>query len=158
MRNNAFSLIELLIVIILLGILASLVSGNFLSSLKKGRDARRKADLQEVQKALELYYENNKQYPSSLTFGGQLSDANKTYMQKLPTDPSSNCAYSYITDSTNQTYYLLSTIENSLDKSYGVSQTGYLDPNDPNIKLQCGGCNCKFYVSSPNAPPLTPAP
>ena len=161
---TGFSLIEILIVIILLGILASLVSGNFLSSLKKGRDARRKTDLQEIQKALEMYYENNKAYPTptgtyGLPFGGRLQDSNRVYMQRLPSDPSSNCSYSYVVDTNNYNYYyLLSTIENPHDNSYGVSQNGYLDPNSGST-LQCGtNCTCKFYVSSPNAPPLTPVP
>lgn len=156
MNVRAFTLLELLIVIVILGVLASVISGNFLSSLKKGRDARRKADLQEVQKALEIYYENNGKYPTSLNFGSSLSDSSKTYMQKLPTDPKSPaCEYKYITNTDNPTYYyLLSTIENNLDQSYGVSQTGYEDPSNPGSKLQCGSCDCKFYVSSPNASPL----
>lgn len=150
--HKGFSLIELMIVIFILGILTSLIAGNFLTSLKKGRDARRKADLQEIQKALEMYYENNKKYPTDLSFGLPLSDGSKTYMQKIPKDPKSpTCEYKYVTDVTRSYYYLLATIENTQDQSYGVSQTGYKDPNNPGSKLKCGNCDCKFYVSSPNS-------
>ena len=158
MEKKGFTLLELLIVIVILGALASLITGNFISSLKKGRDARRKTDLTEIQKALEMYYESNGFYPSSLSFGGSLSDANRTYMQKVPTDPTSNCSYLYRVDSSAQSFYLLSTIENSQDQSDGVSQSGYEDPDSPGNSLQCGNCTCKFYLSSPNATPLTPMP
>ena len=43
--KKGFTLIELLIVIMILGVLAALITGNFFTSLKKGRDAKRKADL-----------------------------------------------------------------------------------------------------------------
>ncbi|PIP15252.1 hypothetical protein COX47_00635, partial [Candidatus Roizmanbacteria bacterium CG23_combo_of_CG06-09_8_20_14_all_35_49] len=58
MNRKAFTLIELLLVIIILGVLATLIIGNFFTSLKKGRDARRKGDLEQIQRALEMYYED----------------------------------------------------------------------------------------------------
>ncbi|KKP49563.1 MAG: hypothetical protein UR42_C0033G0004 [Candidatus Roizmanbacteria bacterium GW2011_GWA2_33_33] len=41
MNRKGFTLIELLIVIIILGVMASLITGNFFTSLKKGRDTKR---------------------------------------------------------------------------------------------------------------------
>ena len=78
MNRKAFTLIELLIVIIILGVLAALITGNFFTSLKKGRDAKRKADLEQVSRALEMYYEDKKAYPDSLTFGSSLPDPDST--------------------------------------------------------------------------------
>jgi len=65
MNKKGFTLIELLLVIIILGFLTSLIAGNFFTSLKKGRDARRKGDLEQIQRALEMYYEDNRAYPNS---------------------------------------------------------------------------------------------
>ena len=65
--QKGFTLIELLLVIIILGILAALISGNLINSLVKGRDARRKSDLQNIQKAVE-----NKMYKGKI-------DQNFTY-------------------------------------------------------------------------------
>jgi len=75
MNKKGFTLIELLVVIIVLGVLAALISGNFFTSLKKGRDAKRKADLEQIQRALEMYYEDKKAYPTfTFPFGGKLCE------------------------------------------------------------------------------------
>lgn len=150
--QQGFTLIELMIVIIILGVLTTLISGNFLNSLKKGRDARRKGDLQNIQKALELYYEDVKAYPTTVTFGDQLCHPNlgcdtstgKVYMQKIPVDPSSGYDYYYISpDGTD--YKLYSCIENEHDQGQGVLQAGYNN--------NCGNCECKFGLSSSNVTP-----
>lgn len=151
--KKGFSLIELLLVIAILGVLAGLISGNFINSLAKSRDARRKTDLEQIQKALELYYEDVKAYPTTLSFGNgaQLSHPTTTsikYMQAVPDDPSSG--YDYYYDSTDGTYYkLYSCIENTNDTARGVNQGGYTGTD-------CGGCKdtlCKYGVSSSNETP-----
>ncbi len=147
--KKGLTLIELLVAIIILGVLSSLIAGNVVNSLKKSRDARRKADLEQVQRALELYYQDNKQYPASLTWGGSLthpSNTNIIYMTKLPQDPVSGNNYLYQTDS-QKNYRLYSCIENPQDQGPGVNQSGYSGKN-------CGRCGiCKYGVSSPNTNP-----
>lgn len=145
----AFTLIEILVVIFLLGILSTFLSNTFITSLKKGRDARRKTDLQQIQRALEMYYEDKKHYPTPTVFpfGLSLSDpeSGKVYMQKVPNDPVSGNTYIYQSDGTY--YRLYSCIENQLDQGPGVNPTGYLGIN-------CGNCGlCKFQISSPNITP-----
>jgi type II secretion system protein G len=119
--KKGFTLLELMIAIVILGVLATLIAGNFLTSLKKGRDAKRKADLEQIQRALEMYYEDKKVYPTSLSFGGQLTDSvsGKIYMQKLPNDPSSGMNYRYCVNSaTSPTkYQLYAKLENTQDLS-----------------------------------------
>jgi general secretion pathway protein G len=113
--KRGFTLIELLIVIMILGVLAALITGNFFTSLKKGRDAKRKADLEQITRALEMYYEDKRAYPSSLTFGSQLKDPDsaKVYMQKLPNDPNSG-SYGYETDANGSYYKIYACLENDL--------------------------------------------
>ncbi len=147
--SSGFTLIELLIVIGILGILATVISGNFLTSLKRGRDTRRKADVQQIQKAFELYYEDVTAYPvdtaldeDSLCHPDGCDTRN--YMQVIPKDPTTGQAYAYVTDG-NMTYYkLYSCLENTQDQGSGVDQDGW-GPS-------CGACGaCKFKIESSNA-------
>lgn len=119
MKKNGFTLIELLIVIAILAILAALISGNFITSLKKGRDAKRKADLEQIQRAWEMYYEDKKTYPTFVfPFGGELCEtsfclaAEKIYMQKVPNDPISGKSYEYISVSGSD-YKIFACLENN---------------------------------------------
>lgn len=160
-----FTLIELMIVIAIMGILAAMISGNFITSLKKGRDARRKGDLEQIQRALEMYYEDNKTYPLTvdLTFGGQLCHptlgcdptSGKVYMQKLSNDPVSGKNYEY--QSSDGTYYrLYACLENNQQILPYNSLTG-----SPTIScsMQCvkqdqsGNITCYWGISSPNTTP-----
>lgn len=154
-NEEGFSLLELLLVIIILGVLATLVSGNYINTLKKGRDVRRKNDLANVQRALEIYYEDKKTYPTAIPFDAKfcetaLCDSSEVvYMQKVPDDPRS--ANNYVFDSTDGTYYkLYSCIENENDEGEGVSQSGY-------ALTDCGPCQsdnlCKYGTSSSNTTP-----
>jgi len=114
MKKNklGFTLIELLVVIMILGVLATLISGSFFTSLKKGRDARRKADLEQIQRALEMYYEDRRIYPSIIyVAGGELSEDGKIYMKKVPLDPlGSTYGYEPAVDGTY--YKLYACLEN----------------------------------------------
>lgn len=158
MNKKAFTLIELLVVIMILGILAALISGNFFTSLKKGRDAKRKGDLEQTQRALEMYYEDKKAYPvtAGLTFGSKFCENNpcevsdKVYMQKVPNDPISGKSYQYLS-SDGADYKLFACLENNLQKLPYIS-SGYT--------ISCGtNCNgtpgipCVWGVSSTNVSP-----
>ncbi len=62
--KKGFTLIELLVVIAIIGILASVVLASLNSARAKSRDARRIADVKQIQLALELYADSHSQtYP-----------------------------------------------------------------------------------------------
>jgi general secretion pathway protein G len=142
-----FTLIELLVVILIIGILAvgtiSLINPK--EQIQKGLDARRKADLAQVQRALELYYHDNNQYPTSgtIVWGGTW----QPYMGSVPDDPVSSKQYVYI--STGQAYYLYA----SLDRASTDAQAC----NGGSACTNAGGANCggvcNYGVSSPNVTP-----
>jgi len=64
-RKRGFTLIELLVVISIIGFLATFSIVAFNSARMKARDARRIADMVQIQKALALYYDSNNQYPNN---------------------------------------------------------------------------------------------
>lgn len=154
MKKQGFTLMEILIVIAMLGILATIIFGSYLSSLKKGRDSRRKQDLEQVSRALELYYSEQGRYPeeSEVIFGQKLDNPNSDdddifYMKQLPLDPMSNYQYDYVVDSSDyQSYQLYSCLENDDDLDYNLS--GFFGTN-------CGtNCSpCHYGIASPNSVP-----
>ncbi len=118
--QGGFTLIELLIVIVIMGILVVIVVGLVgRSAQMKARDAQRKADIREIQTALEQYFTDNSQYPAALS---DLTGGTPPYLTAVPTDPSSGAGYTYTPTGTPPiTYTLSATLENQNDKGPGVS-------------------------------------
>jgi prepilin-type N-terminal cleavage/methylation domain-containing protein len=63
MKQKGFTLIELLVVIAVIGLLASVVLVALNSSRVKARDAKRVADLNQIAKAAEFFYDSQGFYP-----------------------------------------------------------------------------------------------
>lgn len=95
-KQNAFSLIEIMVVVVILGILASIVVPKILSRPDEARVVKAKSDILNIQNALELYKLDNGNYPT--TDQGLLALSEKPsqdpipnnwkpYLQKLPKDP-----------------------------------------------------------------------
>jgi prepilin-type N-terminal cleavage/methylation domain-containing protein len=61
-NTKAFTLIELLVVVAIVGILATVVVVNLSNAQVKSRDARRKADINSIAKAAELYFIKHDSY------------------------------------------------------------------------------------------------
>jgi len=116
--NKGFTLIEILIVVAIIGILASIILVGLGSFRARGRDARRIADLREVQNALELYYTKNQHYPS-LTGGDSWASLTNTLVNagigvsSVSNDPLPGRTYRYGVSSDLQNYVLAATLEDS---------------------------------------------
>jgi len=100
--KKGFTLIELLVVISIISLLSSVVFASLNSARSKARDAKRLAEIRQIELALEFYFDANGAYPSS----GGATDPNASwsnsaepaswailqpalapYLPRLPVDP-----------------------------------------------------------------------
>lgn len=88
-KQRGFTLIEVLIVVGIIGLLASVILVGLNSSRAKARDARRLSDLRQVQQGLELYYTKNGSYPSASSWSALSSEITGANIgiRKIPSDP-----------------------------------------------------------------------
>jgi len=93
-RKAGFTLIELLVVIAIIGVLASVVLASLNSARRKSRDARRVADIKQLQLALELYFDSNSTYPAG-GFSALTGVLNPSFIPTIPNDPLSASTYRY---------------------------------------------------------------
>lgn len=111
--RKAFTLIELLTVIAILGVVIAIATVALQSAQAKARDGKRVQDVREIQKSLELYFNERAGYPGDGDAGGgyivlgegatSLSGGNgwnspasgTTYMARVTKDPSPSQQYRY---------------------------------------------------------------
>jgi len=153
-NRHGFTIIELVVVIAIIAVLSAIVMVNVSSYTAKSRDAKRIEDLQNIKKALELYFVDNGFYPPSpcgYNCNGLYISNNsnwqtletylKPYISSLPKDPitspacwplSNSCyfyAYGYTLTNLRPYYDLFAKLE---------------DPNNP---LACKFKCYKFWYN-----------
>jgi prepilin-type N-terminal cleavage/methylation domain-containing protein len=125
-REKGFTLIEILIVVAIIAILASIVIVGLGPAQQSGRDARRISDLQSMRNALQLYDNKCGIYPgdSSCTAGSPgttwstfettlVSSGLGFTSANLPVDPSSGRSYEYAYSKDYSSYILAAALENA---------------------------------------------
>ena len=135
-KKTGFTLVEILVVVTIIGMLAAIGVASYTTFTKNARNARRKADLEQIRAAIELYRSNNNTYPTSLTVncssvGGITDGSGNTYMSQLPLDPKCN-TYSY--------YYTASASDYTLGTYLEGSTTTCASPPS------CSGASCNYCV------------
>ena len=107
-KQEGFTLIELMIVVAILGVLVGivLVAINPVRMLGEARDGRTRSDLNQVKAALQLYHNENGDYPTAVEFtavgGASPPNFTSTYMRQLPT----GVTLHYAPDAANDDYDL----------------------------------------------------
>jgi general secretion pathway protein G len=147
--RQGFTLIEILIVVAIIAILASVVLVGLGPTQQAGRDARRLSDLRQTQTGLELYYSKCGYYPGTAACGASTAQTTWATMSasltgtsigvnSVPNDPKSGATYYYTSFSGGSTYTIGAVMENA----NGSEFTGY----NPPANLPTGMANC----ASPN--------
>ncbi|HSX14861.1 MAG TPA: prepilin-type N-terminal cleavage/methylation domain-containing protein [Candidatus Saccharimonadales bacterium] len=137
-RQQGFTLLELLIVIVIIGILALIIVPGLASGPKRARDAQRKSDMRAVKNALETYYNDNNAYPAG-DYAGLSAHLVTAYIPSMPADPKSgNPAYVYTPVPSGcaagacTSYVLDATLENTKDSQIKAGTTNTYEVTSTN--------------------------
>ncbi|MCL4359664.1 type II secretion system protein GspG [Patescibacteria group bacterium] len=120
-----FTLIELLVVIAIITIIVSISLVSYSSITKRSRDAKRKADIQQMRAALEMYRTDNGSYPNTGSGSWTNADSLATplvsaYLPEIPADP----------QSPTQVYRYEATSASG-GKYYGYCLSAFLETESP---------------------------
>jgi len=119
-KEGGFTLLELLIVIVIIGILALLIIPNITSAPKKARDTQRKTDMRAIQKGMEEYFTSNNVYPAT---AATLSTGVTPIIKNVPVDPKNTgvYVYTYTPSAAFDSYTLHGCLENAGDNGQFVT-------------------------------------
>lgn len=107
-KSSGFTLIEVMVVVVILGILAAIIVPKIMSRPEQARIVKVKQDLLALQSALDLYKLDNGRYPTTdqgldalvkkpTTSPIPANWKSEGYLQQLPSDPWGE-SYQYVND------------------------------------------------------------
>ena len=95
-KSRGFTLLELMVVIVIIGVLAALIAPNIISRVVQAKITAAQSDISTLMNALKIYKLDNGRYPSSdqglqalvtRPTTGSVPGNWKSYLDKLPEDP-----------------------------------------------------------------------
>ncbi len=92
-----FTLVELMIVMAIIGILASLAIPSFVGAIRQAREAVLREDLHVMRTAIDSYTADKEKAPQSLQ--DLITDG---YLKSIPIDPMTHSSDSWVTDTSDE--------------------------------------------------------
>lgn len=155
--ESGMTFVELLLVIAVFSILITglIMIINPTAQIAKSNDAKRKSDLAQMQRALEVYYQDKGSYPVSIVNWGASWNP---YMVKLPKDPVATNTYVYVSPNSgacvnNQCYYIYANLQQARDPQACNGGVACSSLATNGIANNACGRVCNYGVSSPNVSP-----
>lgn len=161
--QSGFTLAEMIVVFAILSILATaFLSVVGIGALRRSRDTQRKANLTNISKTLEIYFNDHGEYPASngagqimgcgatadqiCYWGAEWSDTTTSYINPLPTDPRSSSFNLFYRRPSAVSWQLYTMLEDGDDPVV----------NGPFAGTDCavtGTTQCNYGISSGNTTP-----
>jgi general secretion pathway protein G len=91
-KSKGFTLIELIVVMLIIAMLASLAVPRYFGSVQKSKDAVLKENLTLLRDALDKYYGDNDKYPATLD-----DLVSRKYLRSIPRDPITESTSTWVT-------------------------------------------------------------
>jgi len=85
-KLNAFTLVEVLVVIVAISILSTAIFIGYSAYLRNSNDAKRSSNIAVIQEALEKYYDENGEYPSCSAMTQTPATISANTLRGIPTD------------------------------------------------------------------------
>ena len=114
-----FTLMELMIVMAIISILATLAVPSFIGAIKSAREAVLKEDLSVMRAAIDSYTMDKQKAPQSLDDLVQ-----EGYLRSIPSDPMTKSADTWVTDTSDSLHSLDQTEPGIDDVHSGSQETG----------------------------------
>jgi prepilin-type N-terminal cleavage/methylation domain-containing protein len=90
-KKRGFSLVEMLVVVAIIGMLATILLINYTGQLKKSRDQKRRTDAESIKLACNMYANQNQKFPvqtvNSTAWGALVTDLDPYISLSSITDP-----------------------------------------------------------------------
>jgi general secretion pathway protein G len=118
-HEDGFTLIELMIVMAIIGILATLAIPSFIAALRHAREAVLKEDLQTMRMAIDSYTMDKQKAPQALD--DLIQDG---YLRNVPEDPMTHSKDTWVPDTSEAMYSIDQTEPGINDVHSGSEETG----------------------------------
>jgi general secretion pathway protein G len=116
MRESGFTLVELMVVMLIIGVLAAIAIPSYVASVKNAKEAVLKEDLHVMRNAIDSYTMDKEKAPQSLDDLVQSG-----YLREIPKDPMTHSVETWVT-TTDDTLQSIDQSEPGVNDVHSGSQ------------------------------------